>query len=587
MPDRPVILATAPFNQWTYEDVVRELKKTQDAETYTIRHSYAVDHDHYREGAEWVGPGTAAKTGAIANQFAPEDAIGEVLSNVSNAFAEPQLGSVPLKELDPKADITKEMETLMTESVALMSQWWDDQCIQEHIQERQHTAAWAGLAGLRLWIPHRFLVKNTDGSIFIKPTEDVLEALSYIKVSAPMPEFATILTDKSTQDKIAVYIEDEVIRVNDEDKTYKRAELIYLDPYRDKDEDAKTIYRVVYSGKEKDPLRTELELGGRLLFAEMVVPSLLTDPVVRTQRQLNLLTTLVTRIAETAAFRERYTLNARPQGDRYTYEEGDDIPSGSFLERDDEGRQWIVTPTARTLGANTTTELVGLPMYDNSGEMKGNVTPGVIIVDPVDPKPYVEAADATRRRILRMSGQGHLGGASNAEASGIAYEQARAVFEKDLNKRRIAEEGMLRDLLTAALALAESIAGVAGKYTKAIRLTVDQHIDPGPRSPDLVRLDLESYIEGVLSPETTMSRLGVEDIPAEMLRIQQSTSYILTLVEKAIAASSGLDKESLTALLTELSLPKTLINGLKRKEPVAPVASATPGESVNTTGITE
>jgi hypothetical protein len=452
----------------------------------------------------------------------------------------------------------------------LVSNWWDKHRLQEHIQERQQTAAWAGLANLRLWIPWRFLNRTGD-VVTIRPAADIEEALSYIHVSAPLPEAGMTIVDPTTQDKIAIYLDEEHVPDGQGNvKTFKRAELVFLDPARDTDEEADTVIRIVYANKEKPDLIARLQLGGRLTVADMNVQALITDPVIRTQRQLNLLTTLITRLGETAAFRERYIKNAKPQGTRYEYTEGDPVPDGAYLERDAEAKLWMVVPQERTLGARTTTELVGLPTMNEQGDEKGNQMPDVVIVDPVDPKPYIEAADRTRARILRMCAQGHLGGVSNAEASGIAYEQARAVFEKDLNKRRVSEEGMLRDSLTGAVAWAEEIAGEPGYFTDVLRITVDQRVDAGPRSPDLVRLDLESYEAGVLSQETTMARVGVEDVNAEMVRIRRSATYILEVIEKAVAGADAFTPESIIEVLKKLNLPQEIITVLEAKEEPEP-----------------
>lgn len=555
IPIRP--LGLAPFEEWEYEDVRRAMKDHLPDE-FKRKKAYA-EHDHFQDGGEWVGPGNAKGNDTIKAQFAPEDVIGEVLSNVENAFAEPQLGGAPLEEPGEGQEVPTAVRDRINEAISLLSDWWDKQRIQEHIQERQRTGAWAGYAGLRLWIPWRFMEARGD-AVTIRSTDDFARALSYIHVTAPSPEVGAILVDKSTQDKCAVYMDEEVTYVNGDRKIYHRAELIYLDPLRDTDEEADTIIKIVYENKEKPTVTARLSLGGRLLFAELRARSLITEPVMRTQRQLNLLTTLVTRIAETAAFRERYTINAKPQGLRVPYTEGEDLTAGAFLERDDEGRLWEVIPQPRTLGANTTTELVGLPEFDKqTGDQKGHVTPHVEIVDPVDPGPYVIAADKVRGRILRMCSQGHLGGTSNAEASGIAYEQARAVFEKDLNKRRTSEEGMLRDLLMAVLTLAEEITGKEGYFTDAMRLTIDQHVNAGPRSPDLVRLDLEAHEAGGMSRQTLMAKLGIEDIDAEMARMEKEATHILTLLEKAMNTAEVFDVK---AVLKELGIPQSIIDAV-------------------------
>ena len=562
-------LALAPFDSWTYDTAAALVRDTLH-EDYGIRKAYAVDKDHFQNGEEWVGPGDATSNEKIALQFAPEDAVGEVLSNISNAFAEPQITCVPLEDVPTGREIPPVVQARMDEAQALITGWWDKMRMQEHIQERQKTAAWAGQAGLRLWIPWRFLEKQGD-TVFLKQTSDMAEAISYVRVKAPYPEYGMILTDADTQEQVAVFLDEEVTYTGPErtKEVFKRAELLYLDPNRTSDTDCDTIQRLVYSDPSKPALTARLPLGGRLLFAEMRATVLLSEPVLRTQRQLNFIATVITRLVETAGFRERYMKNARPQGYRTRYTEGDSVPDGAYLERDDENVQWLVTPVTRTLGANTTTELVGLPKLDPAtGDFKGYETPDVVIGDPVDPKPSLEATDSVRRRILRMCAQGHLGGISNAEASGIAYEQARAVFEKDLNRRRVAEEGMLRDLFMALLAMGELITGQIGYFTKFVRVMVEQHINAGPRSPDLVRLDLEAYEAGLISKETVMARIGIEDIDGELALIKMSAPYILDAVQKAVEAMGDkFTPESAKNLLKEIGLPDNVIGTLVAAPP--------------------
>jgi hypothetical protein len=565
--DTPVALA--PFNTWTYEDVIREVNNAKLPD-YDVRYLYCVKKDHFQKGKEWVGPGDAEVNTTIEKQFAPEDAIGEVLANVSNAFSEPQVGVAPIVPTPEGATVSPTVAALMQEAEGLLTDWWDEQNLQEHIMSRLRTSAWAGRAGLRLWVPARFMVRGADGVVRFRPAATMAEALSYIKVVAPAPHEAMILTDPNTQERVAVYLDEEVVWGTDgtAKETFKRAELIYLDPARTVDVSAYTIIRQVYSDPKRQSTKALLPLGGYLLFAEMVADNLITEPVMRMQRQLNMMNTLVTRMGETAAFRERYIINARPQGIRYPYTEGDTLYDNAFLETDDENRTWQVVPTERSLGAHTTTELVGLPQSNDRGDTKTYATPSVVFADPVDPKPYLEATEASRRKILRMAAQGHLGGISNAEASGIAYEQARSVFAKDLNKRRIAEEGMLRYTLSGLLALAEVICGQQGKYTRQLRTTVDQHVNPGPRSPDLVRLDMESYDHGLLSDDTAMSRLGVEDVVAEKGRIRQSLSYFLRILEKTAAEYTP---ESIKQMLIKIGVPQSVISVLQeKKEPVKP-----------------
>lgn len=575
-PGDPIRLAVAPFADWTYEDAKSALKNYLP-EHFSEAESFAVYKDHYRQGNGWVGPGEAtdASTDPIKKRFAPEDAVGEVLTNIENAFNEPQIGTAP-KNPDVDED---EARQLGAELLRFLSQWWDDRRMQELIQYCQRTGAWAGWANLRLWVPWRFLVRNGD-RVQVIPASSFEQALSYIHVEAPSPDTAMIVEDARTKDRAAIFLEKETEYLgNGEIKQYERAEIVYLDPNRSSDTDADVIWRVVYSNEEKPSVQATLPLKGSLLTSEMRARVVITDPVIRTQKQLNFVTTLLGRIVETAGFRERYIKNAKPQGTRYPHTEGDSVPDGNFLERDDEGNLWRVEPQVRTLGAAMTTELVGLPAYDQMGEVKGNQTPDVVIVEPTNPKAYLDVVDAIRKRILRMCAQGHLGGSSNAEVSGIAYEQARAVFEKDLTKRRVSEEGMLRDLLTSLVTFAEALSGNEGRYTDVLRLTVDQHINPGPRSPDLVRLDLEAYEAGGMSLPTLLAKLGSEDTDAEAERIKDSAAHILRIVEQ-VTTVQGFTNESMIEVMRQLGVPDEVLDVMEVQEPpnIAPTDPVPPVE---------
>jgi hypothetical protein len=565
-PDEPVQLAIAPFDEWTYEDANNALKHYLP-EKYTEAELFSVYKDHFQKGRGWIGPGEALdnRTNKIYQQFAPEDAIGEVLQNIENAFSEPQIGTASKNQDDSSTTKGEEL-------VRFLSVWWDKRRMQELVQDRQRTGAWAGWANLRLWIPWRFLRQTGDG-VTVPTAPSFEDALNMIFVSGPSPDTGAMVIDQATQDVAAIYLDKEVEYSSDgSTKTFERAELHYLDPNRSRDEDASMIMRFVYSNKDKPDVRVELPLQGHLLTSEMRTRVVITEPVMRTQRQLNFVATLIGRIVETAGFRERYIHNAKPQGIRYSHDEGDSLPDGAFLERDEEGRLWRVVPQVRTLGAATVTELIGLPQMDQTGETRGNQMPQVTIAEPVDPKPYTETLESIRRRILRMCQQGHLGGTSNAETSGIAYEQARSVFEKDLEKRRVSSEGMLRDLLTVVVLLAELISNKVGEYSNTLRITVDQHINPGPRSPDLVRLDLEAYAAGGMSQLTLISKLGIEDTDAETKRIRESSTFIMGLIEK-VTASQGFTKESMIKVMALLEVPAAVVAALEVEdipEPIAP-----------------
>jgi len=573
----PEPLEIAPWDNWGFTECLNGVTGRLP-KNYGVRYDYAVLHDHLRNGEEWVGPGLPTDP-EMHKQFVADDFIADALNNLSNAFLEPQMGTAPLQEVPEGEEIPATTAARMREAEALLTWWWDQRKIHEGTLDRLRTAAWNGYAVARPWIPSRYLLRQGT-EVRVRPTNDNQKAISYIHISLPEPTSAAVVTHVNTQDQCAIFIDEQVVG----EQRYRRAELVYLDPRREEDENAVTIQRVVYEDSSRQGYRIEMPLGGRLLSSEMQTKSLLTEPVLRTQRQLNFISTMLTRMTETGGFRERYIGNSKPHGKRVLVKDemNLDLPSGAHLERDEEERLWAVIPEPRGLGSKMTTELVGLDTYDPAtGKPIGHESPVVKLAEPVNPTPYVLAAESVRRRGLRMCSQGHLAQTSTAEASGFAYEQSRATFANDLNARRLAEEGMLRDLLTQVLALVEYITGKPGYFTKYIRITIDQRVDPGPRSPDAVRLEMEGYEKGLISQETMMSRLQIEDIVAEVNRLRSSPITIFALLEKAMALVDKFGPDAVLRVLAMMDVPQELLDALQPLETDRPVPGAPSAEPEN------
>lgn len=561
-------LQTSRYRAWKYEDAAAALKSLLPKNYEQLR-KYVVDHDHFQGGTEWVGPGDPTTNTKIEKQFVSDDAVGEAVENVANAFGEAFLSFVPLETVEDGQEVPPEVQRKISEARSWFSDWWDKRLLQEHVGSRLRTSAWAGFSGMGPWVPARF--KTVTGSeVSFKDTTDMRKAMSYVYIRAPLPSNGGIYVDPDTQDKCSIFLDEQIeFRDGQEIKT-KRAEITFLDPDRDDDEDCDTMVRVLYETGGPQGYEVRIPLGGSILFSQMNVRALLTDPVIRSQRQLNLLCSLITRLGETAAFRGRYLGNVKPEGNRTLIRDEIEVPEvlpiGAFLERDDEQRLWLVTPEDRTMGAATTQELVGLE--ETTGiEGKRFAPPFVFIEDPVDPTPYINAAEAVRRRVLRQCSQGHLATTATAESSGLAYEQSRAAFAKDLNKRRVPEEGMLRETVMDVFALAEYISGQDGYFTQFVRPEVNQYVDPGPRSPEAAQIDLAAFTAGVYSKETTQAKLEIEDIEGENIRLRKNETFILNTIAKAIEMVDAFGPESALEVLKELGLPANVLDKITIPEP--------------------
>jgi hypothetical protein len=139
-------------------------------------------------------------------------------------------------------------------------------------------------------------------------------------------------------------------------------------------------------------------------------------------------------------------------------------------------------------------------------------------IDPVSPDTFTATQAALYARILGEMDQIHALISGDATASGESRIQARAQFLASLRPTAAAVEGALRAILDAALAWAAAAVGQGGRFA-LIRADVTCQIDAGPLTSDERRLIIEQQAAGLLSEETAMGLLGVDDVDAERAKI--------------------------------------------------------------------
>lgn len=549
-PAEPQPLAVAPFAEWTYDDAA-EAVAARLPENYAERRDFA-NGKHLDPGGDGKGlagfvgpqpadghPDGAAKREKIRSQFAPWDVVGEALQAVADAFdREAQIGLSPIDAPEDGAEVPDEVQRRINEGQRLLTVLWDAVRLHEHVKSAIRTACYAEHAALRWWIPPGRalrLVREDGREVTFLPRAASLEtAAGWLALSAPDPAAGALVTDEATQENAAVVLD----TVDEDGDKLERAQIAYLDG-------ATMVLRTAYKAGQREANVETYQTGGRLPMAGLEARNLLTDPVLRTQKQLNFQSTLLTRLGEGAGFRGRTLGNTEPFGPRRLLKPDEEPRPGTYLWLDGDGNRIEITPEARTMGHDMTTELVGLSSVDKDGR-RTYATPVIHIEDPVDPTPFIRAAEHQRAKILHMLRQAHRAGESGAEASGYAYEQARAAFLKLLLNLKGGAEGMLRDLLTAGLALVEALAGKPGYFTAGLRVTVDLWVDAGPPSPEQQRQDREAWKDGAMSWETLAARLGIEDAEGEWERLQASPFFRLRLL-KEVAETVGAIADRLSA----------------------------------------
>lgn len=504
---------TKPFSEWTLSDVQAAIQAAiaagVGAAGFEANRRYVEDGDHWQEGATWptthpdafIRARILASAGAI---FCSVDSIGECVSRQVDALldTEPALLFVPV---EPAGKDGKPSDAQAAEAAAMLeslSGWWDRVDLWARVREAARRAAWAERGYLR----HRFLpsafrtaVRRVveGGQEVEREVQELVGGLSFeqalerIHLSAPSPSAALVYVDPETQERASL-----ITGVDDEDRPY--AEVWYTDGEQ-------TARRIV--GGEGEI--TEFIPGARLPLGEIRGKLLVTESVRRQQARLNYCETMLSRTVESAGFRERYTSNAEPFGVW-----SPNLPDGKPLDTydDGKGRTWYLHPAPRAMGSGVLTELQGR-IYTGKDGAEQLATPGVTVVDPVDPDYIIKAAEHSEYTILHACHQLHVLEGDKA-TSGYSKRQSRSDFEKHVRSYKGAVERATREVIEGVIAdaaLLTSESDPRRDFLKRFRVQVNLHINTGPLSAD--EIEAESMLaERLLKPRADVqAAVGVED----------------------------------------------------------------------------
>jgi hypothetical protein len=548
------------FRSWTYKQAVDALGETNRGTVgeagFKANRLYAELGDHWQGGDAWplgaqLHAGIRKKMlDAIEPMFRPLDVINEVLDNVANGLLdqEPEVTFVPREPAKPESTAAQAQADAVAAMKARISSWWDQHRFWEQARQAVRRSRWAGRGALRLWIsPDTYVVQRDQATGEVLSTalpKDLGfdDALAAVHVMAPPPETGLVYVDPNTRQRCGIFFF--AVGTSPSDTNPKKyAELWFVDG-------EETIVRIIPESGT-DAQEFPRAIARRLPIAQMEARLLITEPVRRQQRSLDVIETLLMRVIESAGFPERYTTNAMPSGVWLETPPADGPPlEVKEVEIGGQMRTWYLHQVPRVLGPMITTDLKGI--VGQSGTTGGDVImqPGVTFKDPTDPEYLTKASNHGRQTMLRECKQGHLASDSTAESSGLAYQQARAVFGKDLRATKSPLEGMVRDIIEATIAFAESMSGVtpgAGdSFLANYRCVVNLHVDAGPTSS----LELAEYREqnkaGLLSRESAMARAGVEDIDAEIEALTRDPIALAALRKAQGDAMAALQKGGAT-----------------------------------------
>lgn len=452
------------------------------------------DGDHWADGRFWVGPapaptdsGAATVLAEIKRALVSQNAVREVVNrHVAGVVGrEPDWGLTVARPLRAGKTPTRAEQALIDEAEALLVAWWDRRQVLKSIRQVAAALLIGQRATLRLFVPPGLL--DDAGRV---PAGDLAQSLDKLHVEALTARQAVTIVHAATQQRAAVYgYADAAGR--------PCAELSYLDTAT-----GQTVLRVVTAAAST---ATALPLAGQLLAHEVARDALISPQVRQQQLQLNLAKTMQGRNVVQGGFLERVILNAQMPG---SWVDDATAPNGKRF----------VPDSAFQVGPGRTNFLVGTPIQGADGSIAGYTNPSVSYRDPVPVDTFAATANDAYRAILQEVQQLHALISGDATASGESRKQARADFATSLLATKAEIDGLIRWLIETALAAASLFAGQAGRYA-GLRAVADCRLDTGPLS-SLEQSEIVKQVDAdLLSRETAMSRLGVEDVDAEEQRI--------------------------------------------------------------------
>lgn len=361
---------------------------------------------------------------------------------------------------------------------------------------------------------------------------DLEEALDHIFVEMVTAENATVFTDADTQDKVGVVVY--YGQGTTPGTTGPRVvELSYLDgtPDLPVGERGTVIRRITLSGNVSDAAADNfaappLDLGGQLTHFAIERDPLISEQMVQLQMALNLAVSMLPRNVETSGYLQRILTNAQLPGEWEVDALGEKtgrFKLGTFVT-----------------GAGVTNFVTGAEVTDANGNTTLE-TPGVITEPPAPVTPTIEAIDALEAEILSEAKQAHVLGADQAQ-SGISREQARADFSKSLGRSESAINPAGRWLIETVMAMAELFSPSAQNYSEVLRCEFTCFADTGPLDTREMTAVTTANENDLISDETAMAALGVEDTDAELAKLNaQDGRRISTRTKKAEALKAYTD----------------------------------------------
>ena len=532
MPPKTVVTRPIPSDVRTWDNATAQAALAQRLDAavgtggYEVNAAYMAG-DHGQGGKQWRGVGYVGKTLAKkdwevieATQFVAVPEIEQCVWRRTNAACakEAEFSLSAVEPAGPENEKGQRMHSDEQERFAAkwradIGAWWSRERavgVWEAVRQTTSNASAAGQACIRLFWNQRFrqTARGADGTerSGIPDQPSMPDALRAVDFVAPKPDMCGVYYDPDTLSPVGIH-------------RYKTAddldglELWFLDGEN-----------TVFIHKEGDNSREYVfQWGGIIPVLPLSIPPLLTEPVRSLQAALDTTATSAMRLTISHGYAQRDEIDVRPSGEMKTEPPpGIDSP---YYEDGPDGVRRYLWPSARELGNGVTNNLYGwmadVETRDAGGELvrrREYQKPEVKYHEPSDPQNVFRSKEEWKREIRQACHQGHIRDSGyTAEASGDAYEQARAEFKADAEGVASAVSRLTSGLLMATTVMAEEVraGGDPASFVRDWTVVSQVHADPGPASSEKQRSASELMDKGALSRQTVQKVFGVQDTEVE------------------------------------------------------------------------
>ena len=466
--------------------------------------------DHWQRAEGYTGPlpnptydpSAGTYTDALEQTFVVEDCLSDVFARKRNGL----LGKVPAWTFEPDTD-DEDADTTEAEAVGLVMQSWAANAGGSGRPLLDVVKAWvdgmnyAGRAYLRVFIPPG----RIEMAMAATTAED---ALKHIFVQHLDADTAVLHVDRTQMQPLGVVVgAADAVEGTLAHGAARDAwvETCYL---AEPSEGAATTVRVFDAGTA-EPQEWTGDLGGRLTLHEGRLRLLIDPSAVSNQRDLNTHRTMIAINGHKAGFPSLHFVGIEPPTEPV-------LDSSGNPTRDAAGNP-ITRPIAVKDGPGQVGFWTTQASIGSDGQPNGTERGQIVQLGPVDNDNLRSDAAVAREAIFRGARQTHALALYGANLSGEAMIQGQGEFVQDLLDAKDVVDTGGRYLLETPWRLACALAGTPER-ARSVRAVFDCQPSAGPLSAALRATIIEQHDAGLLSSETAMSLLGVDDIEAERQR---------------------------------------------------------------------